>query len=249
VRAAIERAGGLAPAGSTLARGLAAVGTDDPVARLLAMSRVVQPHERLELLDPGFRVPDAERLIAGVVAANLPPVPLTRLGETLHLDRRLALLDNMLLYFDKMSMASSLEVRVPFLDHDVVAFCAHLDDSRSIRRGRRKALLKDASRGLVDDAIIDKPKRGFFHSALGAWLRVHRDELVRETLLDGRAQARGQYRPGALEALVAESGMGNKKVSQRLFSVLLLERWQRLFVDGDRSGAAVEPPAPLAASA
>jgi asparagine synthase (glutamine-hydrolysing) len=248
-RALIERAGALAPAGSTLARGLTAIGTDDPATRLLAMSRVVQAHERLELLDPAFRIPDAERLIAGVVSANLPGVPLTRLGETLHLDRRLALLDNMLLYFDKMSMAASLEVRVPFLDHDVVAFCAHLDDSRSIRRGRRKALLKEASRGLVDDAIIDKPKRGFFHSALGAWLRVHRDELVRDTLLDGRAQARGQYRPGALESLVAEAGMGNKKVSQRLFSVLLLERWQRIFVDGETPATAVAPDPAVGVSA
>jgi asparagine synthase (glutamine-hydrolysing) len=248
--AMIERAGALAPAGSTAARGLEAVGTRDPVARLLAMSRVVQPHERLELLDPAFLVPDAEAEIAAVVRANLPRRRMSALGETLHLDRRLALLDNMLLYFDKMSMASSLEVRVPFMDHDVVAFCAHLPDDRSIRGRTRKALLKDASRGLVDDAIIDKPKRGFFHSALGAWLRVHRDELVRETLLDGRALARGQYRPEALQHLVAQAGVGDKKVSQRLFSVMLLERWQRLFVDGDAlAGGAGAPAAAEAATA
>jgi hypothetical protein len=83
----------------------------------------------------------------------------------------------MLLYFDKMSMAASLEVRVPFMDHDVVAFCSALPDARRVWLGRRKELLKRASRGLVDDAIIDKKKRGFFHAALGAWLRAHRDDL------------------------------------------------------------------------
>jgi asparagine synthase (glutamine-hydrolysing) len=133
------------------------------------------------------------------------------------------------------------------MDHDVVAFCAHLPDDRYIRNGRRKALLKHASRGLVDDAIIDKPKRGFFHSALGAWLRVHREELVRETLLDGRALERGQYRPEALQALAAQAGQPDKKLSQRLFSVMLLERWQRLFVDGEAAAGDREPPTMLAA--
>lgn len=243
LRRALERAGSLAPPSSTAARGLKAIGTDDPVARLLAMSRVVQPAERLELLDPAFRVPDAEREIAGVVAANLARVPLTPLGETLHLDRRLALLDNMLLYFDKMSMAASLEVRVPFMDHDVVAFCAHLDDSRYLQRGNRKALLKDASRGLVEDAIIDKPKRGFFHSALGSWLRAHGDGLITESLLDGRLAERGQYDVAAVRALVDEAGQGSKKVNQRLISILLLERWQRIFVDGEGAAQAVPEPA------
>jgi asparagine synthase (glutamine-hydrolysing) len=246
--ATASRAARLAPLGSTLRRGLVAVTTEDPVERLLAMSRVVQAHERATLLEPQFRHPEAEEEIAAVVRRHLSPVQQSALGETLHLDRRLALVDNMLLYFDKMSMAASLEARVPFMDHDVVAFCAHLPDSRSVYRNRRKELLKRASRGLVEDAIIDKTKRGFFHSALGAWLHVHRDALVRETLLDGRALARGQYRPQALDELAGEAGQGDKKASQRLFSLMLLERWQRLFVDGELP-AADGSPATLAASA
>src|SRR6185437_4395062 len=99
---------------------------EDPAARLLAMSRVLQPHERKQLLLEQFRQPGAEEEIAGVVRAHMAPVSLSPLGETLHLDTRLALVDNMLLYFDKMSMAASLEVRVPFMDHDVVAFCSRL---------------------------------------------------------------------------------------------------------------------------
>jgi asparagine synthase (glutamine-hydrolysing) len=247
LRALAAQGAGRAAPGSTLARGIAAVATDDPVARLLAMSRVLQPHERLELLHPDFRQPDAEAEIARVVAAHVSPRAVGPLAQTLHLDRRLALVDNMLLYFDKMSMAASLEVRVPFMDHDVVAFCAHLPDDRAIQGRRRKALLKDASRGLVEDAIIDKPKRGFFHSALGAWLRVHGEALVHETMLDGRAEDRGQYRAETLRALVAEAGRGNKKCHQRLFSAVLLERWQRVFVDGEWPASSSAPPASLAA--
>jgi asparagine synthase (glutamine-hydrolysing) len=238
LRRGVGALGGLAGAGSTLQRGLTAATADGAAERLLAMSRVVQPHERGLLLEPELLQDGAEEEIAAVVTRQLPPSRLSPLGETLHLDTRLALVDNMLLYFDKMSMAASLEVRVPFMDIDVVEFCWRLPDARRVWRGHRKELLKRASRGLVEDAIIDKPKRGFFHSALGAWLTVHRDALVRETLLDGRATERGQFRPGAVEALVTSAGHGDKKADQRLFCLLLLERWQRMFVDGEAPAAA-----------
>jgi asparagine synthase (glutamine-hydrolysing) len=226
---------------STLARGVLALATDDPVERLLAMSRVLQPGEREGLLRPEFMHPSAEAEIAGVVRANLPPVAMSPLGETLHLDTRMALVDNMLLYFDKMSMAASLEVRVPFLDHDVVSFCSRLPDSRRVSRMRRKELLKRTSRGLVDDRIIDKPKKGFFHEGLGAWLTHHRDDLVRETLLEGPALDRGMYQRHVVLDLVERAKLDDKKASQRLFSLLALERWMLMFVDGELSLSASTP--------
>jgi asparagine synthase (glutamine-hydrolysing) len=299
-RTALTAAARRAEPGSTLARGLTALATDDPAARLLAMSRVMEPSDRDALLSEGFRAASLgggaaaslrggaaadggrsiEELLASAITAQLPPG--TRgaqagatgrraataggrpgatargpLGETLALDTRMALVDNMLLYFDKMSMAASLEVRVPFLDPALVRFCTALPDSRKVWWGRRKELLKRASRGLVDDAIIDKRKRGFFHSALGAWLRVHGDGLLRDTLLDPRALARGQYNAAAVRALLAQAGEAGKKSDQRLFCLMLLERWQQLFVDGARSaggvpvgnGTAVDCTAAIAATA
>ena len=249
-RSLASAAGRLAPAGSTLGRGLGAIGTSDPAERLLMMSRVLQSHERLQLLSSDFAQPTAEAEIAGAIRNHLPTldaaakrgVRLSPLGETLFLDSRLALVDNMLLYFDKTSMAASLEVRVPFMDHDVVSFCMALPDSRRISRMRRKELLKRASQGLVDDRIINKKKRGFFHSALGAWLEVHKDALITDTLLDERARSRGQYRAGAVDELVQAAGQGGKKPAQRLFSLLILEKWQRMFVDADGRAASVRPP-------
>lgn len=242
LRAALAAAGRRASPGSTLARGLAAVATDDPVVRLLAMSRVVAPADRIELLAPDFRgASSIEEELSRAIRAQLPDVDRGPLGETLALDRSLGLVDNMLLYFDKMSMAASLEVRVPFLDPDLVRFCTDLPDSRKVWLGRRKELLKRASRGLVDEEIINKRKRGFFHSALGAWLRVHRDTLLSDTLLDPRALARGQYDPAAVRTLIAGAGADGKKSDQRLLCLMLLERWQQLFVDGD--GSAQHAPA------
>ncbi len=236
LRAALAAAGRHAAPGSTLARGLEALTTDDPAARLLAMSRVFEPADRLALLAPGFRAPSLERELAQTIRAQLPPgAGAGPLGETLALDTRLALVNNMLLYFDKASMAASLEVRVPFLDTDLVRFCAQLPDSRKVWRGRRKELLKRASAGLVNAEIIAKRKRGFFHAALGSWLRVHRDALLTDTLLDPRALAREQYDPVAVRALLTTAGADGKKADQRLFCLMLLERWQQVFVDGARS--------------
>lgn len=235
----LRAAAHIAPAGSTLARGAAAVGARDPVDRLLASSRIVAAHERAALLTPEFLQAGAEAAIRGAaeVEARGLAAGRTPLVETLYLDGRLALVDNMLLYFDKMSMAASLEVRVPFMDHDVVEFCFALPDDRRVRRGNRKELLKRASRGLVEDAIIDKPKRGFFHAALGAWLAVHRDELLTRTLLDERARSRGQVQPAAVAELVRSAGERGKKSDQRLLCVLLLELWQRTWTDPGSPGA------------
>ena len=241
LRGALGAAGRRAAPGSTAARGLAALSTDDPAERLLAMSRVFEPADRRALLDEDFRSPALERELRSAIGEQLPVTAGGPLSQTLALDMRLALVDNMLLYFDKMSMASSLEVRVPFLNTELVGFCAQLPDSRRVWMGRRKELLKRASRGLVDDAIIHKKKRGFFHSALGAWLRVHRDALLTETLEDPRAIARGQYDQTAVQQLLAAAGVEGKKNDQRLFCLMLLERWQQLFVDGDAMRRTSEP--------
>jgi asparagine synthase (glutamine-hydrolysing) len=247
LRGALRSGARHASPGSTLARGLTALVTDDPAERLLAMSRVLAPADRGALLAPDFRVASLEQQLASTIHAQLSTAAHGPLGETLELDTRLALVDNMLLYFDKTSMAASLEVRVPFLETELVSFCTQLPDSRKVWLGRRKELLKRASRGLVDAEIINKRKRGFFHAALGAWLRVHRDTLLSDTLLDPRALARDQYDPAAVRALLAAAGAEGKKSDQRLFCLMLLERWQQLFVDGDHSTG--RPRAPLLVAA
>jgi asparagine synthase (glutamine-hydrolysing) len=203
---------------------------------MLAMSRVMSSAERRELLSPALAQPGAEQLIAAAVTDRVDPRRDSVLSQTLELDREMALVDSMFLYFDKMSMAASLEVRVPFMDHDVVAFCAALPDDRRMWRARRKELLKRASAGLVDDAIINKKKRAFFVGAMGTWLRTHRDTIFRDTLLDERALDRGLFERAPMERLLA-ADVGTSKAARRLLlSILLLEKWHRLFVDGDGRG-------------
>jgi asparagine synthase (glutamine-hydrolysing) len=237
VRGGLGSLGRLAPEGGTAQRGLSALAAADAAQRQLAMSRVLGPADRERLLTPGFRLDGAERAVAAPAARAVEDVPgLSILAATLEADRRLALVDNMFLYFDKASMAASLEVRVPFMDHDVVSFCSALPDSRRVFRMRRKELLRRIARGYVADEIIDKKKRGFFRSATGSWLRVHRDGLVRETLLDERTRRRGQLDVDALRPLVDRAGELGPKDDQKLLCLFLLERWQRFFVDVDGRG-------------
>ncbi len=237
-RGAVALAARLGAPESARARGLRALSTRDPVERMLAMSRVVQPRERLALFTPEF----LRGTEVGEPVRRHGALPdRSTLTQTLYLDARLALVDKMLLYFDKMSMATSLEIRVPFMDHDVVSFCLALPDSRKIRFGNRKELLKRVSRGLIDDEIIDKRKRGFFRSALGTWLRAQNGGRLDETLLDPRTAERGLYRTAEVERLLRNAGEGGTRADERLFSLFLLERWMRDWVDS--------PPVPAAKAA
>ena len=217
---------------SRLGRGLRALTSADDAERLLQMSRVISRDQRQALLHPAFAHPRLEQDLRAVIRARGSGRAGSILRETLHLDTKLALVDLMFLYFDKMSMAASLEVRVPFADHDVVAFCMALPDDRRIWRGRRKEILRRVARGLLDDATIDKRKRGFFRSATGTWLNTHRDSMIREVLLDRRARERDLFAPGAVESLVF-SPPGRGRSGEPLLALLLLELWHRHFVDSD----------------
>ncbi len=232
VRAALGTATHMLPPDSTAARGVRALITDDPADRLLAMSRVLPSSQRETLLEPEFRVPVAESEICDVITQHVPDRDLSLLTETLYLDTRLALADELFLYFDKMSMATSLEVRVPFAAPDLVSFCLSLPDHRRIWLLRRKELLRRASKGLVTEHVLAKRKQGFFRSSVGPWLRDHR-EFVREILLDERTLARRQFQPRGLKCLIECAGARGIKLDQQLLSVLLLELWQRMFIDRD----------------
>jgi asparagine synthase (glutamine-hydrolysing) len=247
-RRLVGELGGRFPDASRAGRGLRAIATDDDAERLLQMSRLVLDRQRRALLDPAFRVGGADRELRRVIESRASHRSASVLRETLFLDTKLALVDLMFLYFDKMSMAASLEVRVPFADHDVVSFCMGLPDDRRINRGRRKEILRRVSRGLLDDATIDKRKRGFFRAASSSWLDTHRDGIVREVLLDGRGRGRGIFDTSAVESLVAAPAAGGRS-GEPLLAVLLLELWHRHFIDADGAGRRLTRDAQQAACA
>jgi asparagine synthase (glutamine-hydrolysing) len=136
---------------------------------------------------------------------------------------------DLLVKTDRCSMAASLETRAPFLDHRLVELAAQIPMDMKLKGSVTKHILKQAARGLLPDAIIDRPKHGF-GVPLGAWLR--RDlASARETLLSPEARGRGLLHLPVVERLLSEHADGKRDHSGRLWALLTLEWWHRLFID------------------
>jgi asparagine synthase (glutamine-hydrolysing) len=159
-------------------------------------------------------------------------------------DRRGTFLDR-LLYFqlktylvgllmkqDKMSMAASIETRVPFLDHHLVASAFSMPDDRKIKGRSGKHLLKQASRGLVPDAVIDRPKRGF-PVPIAHWLRQGQNPFV-DILLDPETLRDGWLDAEFVRGRVARFRAG-EEVPIELWAMINLELWRREFMSGVRA--------------
>jgi asparagine synthase (glutamine-hydrolysing) len=133
---------------------------------------------------------------------------------------------------DQMSMAASVESRVPFLDHELVEYVVRMPVRFKLRGVTTKAVLRQALRGRVPREILARRKRGF-PVPFGRWARERFAPLIRATLLGSRARARGLFEPAVVQRLVAEHEAGVANHADRLWLLLNLELWQRIFLDGE----------------
>ena len=132
---------------------------------------------------------------------------------------------------DQMSMAASIESRVPFLDHRFVEFAAALPARLKVRGWRTKAVLRTALRDLVPREILTRRKMGF-PVPVGRWLRGPFWPLVQELVLGPRTLSRGLFEPKALRRLADEHRTGAAEHGDRLWLLMNLEVWQQIFLDG-----------------
>jgi asparagine synthase (glutamine-hydrolysing) len=204
------------------ARTLAA---DDPATRLLMMSGNLAPGVRQQLA----RGPLAEldglsglrAIRARMNGATNDPLP-----AALYLDGQLGLVDDMLHYFDRASMAHSLEVRVPFLDHKVVEYCATIPARHKIRRLNTKHVLKHVARGLIPERIIDKPKVGFFNAAVESWFAAQTRGAISDHLLGPNPRYAELLDRSQVERMITRHADGtDTSNAYTLLSVLMLELW------------------------
>jgi len=136
---------------------------------------------------------------------------------------------------DQMSMAASIESRVPFLDHKFVEHIVRLPSRFKIRGVTTKAVLREAVKNLVPKEILTRSKMGF-PVPMGKWLRGPFWPVVEEFILGPRALERGLFDPSAVKRLAAEHRSGSREHGDRLWLLINLEMWQRIFLDGeDRS--------------
>jgi asparagine synthase (glutamine-hydrolysing) len=139
---------------------------------------------------------------------------------------------------DQMSMAASIESRVPFLDHRFVERMTAMPGRFKLRGWRTKAVLREALRGLVPGEILTRRKMGF-PVPIGDWLAGPHWPIVEEFVIGPRAQARGLFTATELRRLAEEHRQGRDQHGDRLWLLLNLEIWQRVFLDGEDVSAVV----------
>jgi asparagine synthase (glutamine-hydrolysing) len=137
---------------------------------------------------------------------------------------------------DRMTMAHSIEARPPLLDHKLVEFAASVPASIRLRDGTTKYLLKRAMRGILPDAIIDRPKKGFA-VPLAQWFRGELSEFARDVLLSDTCRRRGLFRTPYIERLFHLNTRG-RDLDLQLWTLLSFELWCRRFLDADASADA-----------
>jgi asparagine synthase (glutamine-hydrolysing) len=147
--------------------------------------------------------------------------------QTLDLKNYLPL--DILTKVDRMSMAHSIEARVPLLDHKVVEFAATIPQNMRLKNGTTKYIFKQAMRGILPDAIIDRPKRGFA-IPLGNWFRGKLGSFVSDLLLSPGSLQRGIFNQEYIKKLVGMQNRG-RDLDLQLWTLISFEMWCREFLD------------------
>src|SRR5262249_27411621 len=154
-------------------------------------------------------------------------------SQMMRFDAETYLPEDVLAKVDRMSMAHSIESRVPLLDNAVVAFASSLPASMKIREGRRKHVLKQVAATLLPRAILDRRKQGF-GVPLGTWFRGNLRELFGDTLLSPSSLQRGYFEPRFVRRVVDEHLTGRRDHTLRLWTLVVFERWHQLYAQRSR---------------
>jgi asparagine synthase (glutamine-hydrolysing) len=202
---------------------------------------------------PSLLSPDVQQAIDG-------PDPETRLArhferfaalpwpsQMMRFDAETYLPEDVLTKVDRMSMAHSIESRVPLLDNDVIAFASALPASLKIKNGRRKHVLKEVAATLVPRGILDRRKQGF-GVPLGTWFRGNLRELFADTLLSPASLQRGYFQPAFVRRIVDEHLTGRRDHTLRLWQLVIFEKWQQQYANSFPLSAPGLPSAAVAQS-
>lgn len=188
------------------------------------VSRVFSVSERERLLDKANGI---RRIPNRVDAAYRRTASLPALTRLLHVDLETWMADDLLVKADRMSMANSLELRVPFLDHRLVEFAMRLPPSLKIQGGEGKYLLKKYMEPLLPREIIYRTKKGF-PVPTKSWFRGELSGYARETLLDHQGATSDLFSRREIENLLQSHQQSDR--GGPIYALLVFDQWYRLFV-------------------
>jgi asparagine synthase (glutamine-hydrolysing) len=190
-----------------------------------------QPDEKQSLYSPDMR-----RLLQGGQAEDRLAAHFSRFARLsphsrmMRVDFETYLPEDVLTKVDRMSMAHSIETRVPLLDNEVIDFAATLPSSLKIVNGRRKHVLKEAARRLLPPEILDRKKQGF-GVPLGVWFQGGLTDVFSDVLRSPTTRQRGYFAPAFVDRMVDEHLTGKRDHTLRLWQLLVFELWHRQYMD------------------
>jgi asparagine synthase (glutamine-hydrolysing) len=147
------------------------------------------------------------------------------LGGLQFLEVRCTLPDELLMYADKLSMAHGLELRVPFVDKEIVEYVERLPANFKVRNGSRKWLHRQVCRAFLPKSITNRPKRGFASNVVDDWFRSNMNSKMVDTFLDDSSRIYQYLRPQAVRQLFEQHATAQNDHHKLLFSLALLEEW------------------------
>ncbi len=220
------------PRNARLKRGVQSLGVADLQERFVNVYSFFSPAMRDQLFsaatqdDPDFRRGAGHERLASLLADTPHLDPLSRM---LHADTRTSLPDDLLMVNDKMSMAHSLEARVPFLDVPLVEFVESLPPACKLRMGRGKVLHKRALERWLPRAVVHRRKKGF-ENPVTQWLRTSLRAQVRELLFSADSAVRRYFDVDYIARLVDEHERGREDRMLQIYLLLSFELWHRRFI-------------------
>jgi asparagine synthase (glutamine-hydrolysing) len=217
------------PRNETLKRGVYSLDIPDRMRRYQHVLSLM-PGDKIDGLfpdgmlgpDPGDKILECWQDLAELSTET------DELGGFQFLELRSTLPDELLMYADKLSMAHSLEVRVPYLDKEIVEYVEKLAANLKVRNGSRKWLHRRVCETLLPKKILKRKKRGFAVNVVDDWFRGAIGNKMDEILLDKQSMIYNYLRPSAVQEMLKQHKSGQHDNHKVLFSLVVLEEWIRV---------------------
>ena len=218
------------PRNETLKRGVYSLAIPERLARYQHVLSILPGDQVDGLFQDGLLDPNSGDTILDCWASMTDLMSETdELGGLQFLEVRSTLPDELLMYADKLSMAHSLELRVPYVDKEIVEYVERLPANLKVRNGSRKWLHRQVCRAYLPESILKRPKRGFAVNVVDDWFRGAIDSRMNEVLLDDCSRIYQYLRASAVRKLFEQHSSGQEDNHKMLFSLVVFEEWLRAY--------------------
>jgi len=229
MRRAVSSGIRMMPRNETLKRGLYSLDVEDRMQRYQNVLSILPGPEVDELFRDGVIPTDAgDKVLECWADLSELMVSTDELGGFQYLEMRSTLPDELLMYADKLSMAHSLELRVPYLDKEIVEYAERLQASFKVRGRTQKWLHRQVCQSFLPTSFLQRKKRGFASNVVDDWFRSAMNSKMNDLFMDRQSKMYEYLRPQTVQQLYKEHNAGRHDYHKMLFSLIVFEEWLRV---------------------